>query len=116
MYKELKGNDEPRTVIEKVAPKRQNNFTANYNKYNLPVADYLAKLDTNKFLFSDRIVWLRVLSACKNTNDVNAFDSCYNWSKQGKYLKMTLIEFSKQWNSACGVNNGYAWLHANTKR
>jgi hypothetical protein len=118
MYKELKGNDEinkPTTVIEKVVRKETQNNTANYNRYNLPVTTYLNKLDVNHYLLGDRIVWLNVLSACKSTNDTDAFSACYEWSKQGKYSNMPIQEFKCQWRSAEGVRNGYAWLHANTK-
>jgi hypothetical protein len=87
----------------------------NYSKYDLPVAEYLSKLDTSVYLFGDRIAWLRILSACKNTNDCGAFDSCFNWSKQGKYGNMTMQEFKRQWQSANGVSNGYGFLNKVTK-
>ncbi|CAB4036222.1 Hypothetical predicted protein [Paramuricea clavata] len=84
--------------------------TNNANFNNKPIKYYLSKLDSSVFLFGDRIVWLRLLSACKATGDDRAYRECLDWSRQGKYIAMTDREFKAQWNSANGISNGYAYL------
>ena len=93
--------------------KQNSNFS--YNRYNLPIAEYLDQLDKTTYLFGDKIAWLRILAACKATNDPSSYQACFNWSRQGKYNKMTAGEFEAQWKSATGITNGYGYLYKLTR-
>ena len=92
------------------APEPKTNPNFNYSKYNLPVIEYLSRLNTAHYLNGDRFVWLRVLAACKETGDPTAYQVCLNWSKQFTGVKMTDHKFASDWKSATGVRNGYRWL------
>ena len=111
MYNELR----PAPKCTEAPIYTSSNPALNYNKYNLPIAEYLDRLDKNTYLFGDKIAWLRILAACKATDDPSTYSACFNWSRQGKYNKMTAGEFEAQWKSATGITNGYGYLYKLTR-
>ena len=112
MFRELRPAPKINPAPE-AKPRTNTNF--NYSKFNLTVAEYLAKLNINDHLNGDRLkVWLQILGACKATGEPRAFEDCWEWSTQGEHKNMTRAYFIGQWNSAEEKRNGYSYLHTLT--
>jgi hypothetical protein len=80
-YQELTNFNKPERTIPTSKPKKH---TTKGNYKNKPVAEYLAGINKDRYLYGTMEDWDYVLTACKMA-DIGSFNDAYKWSFEGDY-------------------------------